>query len=77
MCLQIFNYRFQLLSLISILITNCWCADTKQWSVNEICNNYNGRRIYLESNQFGTLIASNISVPDNTNVIESSKCKIY
>lgn len=71
MCSLIFNFRLFLSSLLVAVIANNG-VNSKAWPVNEICNNYNGRRIYLEINEFGTLIASNVSLPENTNVINGA-----
>lgn len=37
-------------------------------TINEICNGYNGRRIYLDLGEHGVLQASHVVVPGYTNV---------
>lgn len=44
-------------------------AQPKEISISEICNSYNGRRMYLELGEQGILQASNIIVPGIANVI--------
>lgn len=43
-------------------------AQTPLPPISEICNNYNGRRLYLELNEAGALMASNVVIPGAANV---------
>lgn len=71
MCLSIFSrcliIAFALLAPLSEVY-----SQSQSNAINEICNNYNGRRIYLELGEHGVLQSSSVVVPSTTNVNKNS-----
>lgn len=67
MCLSIFG-GFFLIALVLVAHFHDVSSQSQSNAINEICNVYNGRRIYLDLGEHGVLKASNIAVPGNTNV---------
>lgn len=67
MCLSIFS-RYLLIALVLLAHSHDVYSQSQPNAINEICNTYNGRRIYLELGEHGVLQASNVDVSGNTNV---------
>lgn len=67
MCLSIFS-RYLLIALVSLAHLHDVYSQSQPNAINEICNTYNGRRIYLELGEHGVLQASNVGVSGKTNV---------
>lgn len=60
--------RYSLIAFVLLAHLHQVFSQSQPKAINEICNSYNGRRIYMELGEHGVLQASNVVVPGNTNV---------